>query len=267
MPESQEPNAENPREIIAGASEESLLHETELTASPELKEETAVADEPVTAEGEAILDEPVAVAAEVQLTKNEKQAFKKTKKQRFFDPHETVRADSLAGAPLATFKQRFIAYAIDFIIVGTFSALALALITYLIIDVWHVPGTFLHVTQGPVKMEGKLEMDKTNDFIEALSVLIYFGLSVWLTNGLTLGKRIMRIRIVSLTHERITLWQSCERALGYGASALEAGFGFFQFFIYKNRTCVHDRIAETIVVQEVRIKEPSVKKEKSQAKK
>jgi uncharacterized RDD family membrane protein YckC len=42
--------------------------------------------------------------------------------------------------------------------------------------------------------------------------------------------------------------------LGYGASALEAGFGFFQYFLQPNRACVHDRIAETIVVKEPREK-------------
>jgi hypothetical protein len=43
-----------------------------------------------------------------------------------------------------------------------------------------------------------------------------------------------------------------ERALGYGASALEGGFGFVQYFIHGNHCCVHDRIAETIVVKEPR---------------
>jgi hypothetical protein len=47
-------------------------------------------------------------------------------------------------------------------------------------------------------------------------------------------------------------WQAIERALGYGASALECGFGFIQYFLYKNHTCVHDRIAETIVVKDVK---------------
>ncbi len=42
------------------------------------------------------------------------------------------------------------------------------------------------------------------------------------------------------------------QALGYGASALEGGFGFIQFFLHHNRQCVHDRIAETIVVKEQR---------------
>jgi uncharacterized RDD family membrane protein YckC len=59
----------------------------------------------------------------------------------------------------------------------------------------------------------------------------------------------MGIRIVSLSHERISLWHSVERALGYGASLLEAGSGFFQYGVHPNKQTVHDRIAETIVVR------------------
>jgi hypothetical protein len=43
-----------------------------------------------------------------------------------------------------------------------------------------------------------------------------------------------------------------ERGLGYGASALEGGFGFFQYFLNPNHQCAHDRLAETIVVRELR---------------
>jgi hypothetical protein len=128
------------------------------------------------------------------------------------------------------------------------------LINYLLISVWHVQEHLLDLSKEHVHMHAQVEFEKINETVQAIAMLLYFGLSVWRTNGLTLGKRILRIRVVSLTHERITLWQSCERALGYGASALEAGFGFFQFFIYPNRTCVHDRIAETIVVQEPKVK-------------
>lgn len=74
--------------------------------------------------------------------------------------------------------------------------------------------------------------------------MTYFG------NGKTLGKKLLKIRVVSLTHSKITLFQAIERALGYGASFLELGFGFMQFFINPNRRTVHDRIAETIVVDE-----------------
>ena len=60
----------------------------------------------------------------------------------------------------------------------------------------------------------------------------------------------LRIRVVSLMHRHLSLWHSIERALGYAAAFLEAGFGFFQFFIHPYRRCVQDRIAETIVVTE-----------------
>ena len=52
------------------------------------------------------------------------------------------------------------------------------------------------------------------------------------------------------TNERLSLWHSIERALGYAASALEFGFGFMQYFVHPNRRTVHDRIAETIVVDD-----------------
>ena len=84
-----------------------------------------------------------------------------------------------------------------------------------------------------------------------LAVLIaYFGLATFLGQGQTPGKRLLRIRVVSLTHGHVSLWHALERALGYSASALELGFGFLQYFIHPNRQTVHDRIAETIVVKE-----------------
>jgi hypothetical protein len=81
---------------------------------------------------------------------------------------------------------------------------------------------------------------------------LYFGLSNYFGNGRTPGKRLLGIRAVSLVHHRLSLWHSFERALGYGASMLELGFGFVQFFIHPNRRTVHDRIAETIVIRERR---------------
>lgn len=91
--------------------------------------------------------------------------------------------------------------------------------------------------------------------------MFYFGLATYFGKGRTPGKRIMKIRVVSLVHDRLSLWHSIERALGYAASALE--FGFMQYFVHPNRRTVHDRIAETIVVDDrptraVDTDEPSV---------
>ena len=96
----------------------------------------------------------------------------------------------------------------------------------------------------------KFEFHTLTHVAWAVWLVLYFGLFAWRTNGLTPGKRLFRIRVASLTHERITLWQAIERALGYGATALEGGFGFLQYFTHPNHCCVRDRIAETIVVME-----------------
>jgi hypothetical protein len=52
------------------------------------------------------------------------------------------------------------------------------------------------------------------------------------------------------------------RSLGYGASALEGGFGFIQYITHPNAQTVHDRIAETIVVNGLR---PALSQDRSSA--
>ena len=163
-----------------------------------------------------------------------------------FNPHESARADSLAGVPLAPFGRRLAAYLIDMILVfGTYGP-AMAGLRYLLFDLLGMREDLYRSAHVQVRFEFHM----VTEVAWVLWLVLYFGLSVWKTNGLTLGKRALRIRVVSLTHERITFWQSMERALGYGASALEAGFGFLQYFLYPNHRCVHDRIAETIVIQD-----------------
>jgi uncharacterized RDD family membrane protein YckC len=80
--------------------------------------------------------------------------------------------------------------------------------------------------------------------------VLYCGVLLWAGKGRTPGKRLLKIRVVSLAHRHITFWHAVERALGYGAAALELGFGFVQFFIHPYRRCAQDRLAETIVVTE-----------------
>jgi uncharacterized RDD family membrane protein YckC len=163
--------------------------------------------------------------------------MKKTRRALLFDPHETARANALKGAPLASFGRRAGAFAID---------LFLVLVTYIPVEIGR---QYLMLSWQHRKLDIHVNFD-FHDPGNVVWLLLYFGLFAWLTNGLTPGKRLMRIRIVSLTHAKIGCWQAMERALGYGASVLEGGFGFVQYFIHPNRCCVHDRIAETIVVSE-----------------
>jgi uncharacterized RDD family membrane protein YckC len=162
---------------------------------------------------------------------------------RAYQPHATGRMEELRGLPLATFTSRAAAFLIDFVVILIVYAPAMVLIQWLI-----------------SRRDPNLHVDLRWDFHEpsnVVFVVLYFGLTLYLGNGRTLGKRLMGIRVVSLVHDRITFWQSIERALGYGASMLEAGFGFLQYFTNSNRCCVHDRIAETIVVRERAAKVPA----------
>lgn len=167
---------------------------------------------------------------------------------RTFDPHRTGRTHALGGAPLATFRQRSAAILIDFVLIALIWIPAKMAIQYLIRQKLHIGEEIYRSASGHVTAH--FDLERMLDLGWTAALVLYFGVFVRITNGLTPGKRLMRIRVVSLEHARISRWQAIERALGYGASALEGGFGFIQYFLYKNHTCVHDRIAETIVVQE-----------------
>jgi len=141
----------------------------------------------------------------------------------------------LEGVELASFARRAGALGIDFVaMVAVFLAIAIP-----IAKVW---GEAHHA-------DVHLDFKPFENWYSTITPVVYFGLAVWLTNGRTLGKWLTGIRIVSLVHERITFWHSLERALGYGASLLEAGSGFLQYLVHPTRQTVHDRIAETIVVR------------------
>jgi uncharacterized RDD family membrane protein YckC len=93
-----------------------------------------------------------------------------------------------------------------------------------------------------------------------LIVMLYWRAANYFGNRRTPGKWVARTRALSLTSERLGLWQALERSLGYGAAVLEGGLGFVQFFWDRNRMCAQDRLAETIVVDERKTKssEPAV---------
>ena len=144
--------------------------------------------------------------------------------------------DELNGLPLASFKRRALAYGIDLAIVAAMGMMLHG----------------VHIRSGEeaacgsswVALGSKLS-EKVQELAESV---LYFGIALKLGKGQTPGKYLMKIRVVSLTQHGISWWTAIERALGYGASLLEGGFGFFQYYLNKNRMCVHDRIAETIVI-------------------
>lgn len=163
-----------------------------------------------------------------------------------YDAHETHRMHALDGRELASFGARAAALAIDFAIAG---ALFVALFAVAGIPLYRAlrRAGLIH-PHGDVM----LHVNFFHNWYSVVWLVLYFGLATYWGDGSTPGKRLMRIRVLSLVHDRLSLWHAIERALGYGASALEFGFGFLQYFIHPNRRTVHDRIAETIVVADPR---------------
>jgi uncharacterized RDD family membrane protein YckC len=171
------------------------------------------------------------------------------RKAGIFNPHETRRAQALGGLPLAPFGRRFSAVAIDFFILVLSNAPVKLALQYFITQKLHIGEDLYHASNhyGHIKVQFSMEM--TLEVLWVLWLVLYFGLFLRFTDGRTPGKSLLRIRVVSLTHDRLSFWQSVERALGYGASALEGGLGFLQYFLNPNHQCAHDRLAETIVVR------------------
>ncbi len=156
-----------------------------------------------------------------------------------YTSHATHRMQELDGRRLAPFGRRVLAFGLDFL-------LAITLVMLLVLGGTQLAAR-LHLM--PADAHVHLEFD-FHHWYSVLSLVVYFGLTTFYGNGQTPGKRLTRIRVVSTLHPRLSLWHSLERALGYGASALELGFGFLQYFIAENRQTVHDRIAATVVVVE-----------------
>ena len=148
--------------------------------------------------------------------------------------HETPAELALEGLPLASFGRRAAAYVIDLIVIGLIIAAMVG--GYM---GWRVFVLGQH--------QLNLEAD-THDLGNLITVVLYHAAFAYFTNGRTPGKWAAGIRVVSLTGPQLGMWQSVERALGYGAAMLEGGLGFAQYFWSPNRMCAQDRLAETIVV-------------------
>jgi uncharacterized RDD family membrane protein YckC len=138
----------------------------------------------------------------------------------------------LQGVQLASFRSRALAFLID------------TLIVLIIVLLPKLPAIISALESKP---DSGLVIS-TGDFTAAIVWIAYFALATYLGKGATIGKRLLGIKIVSLMHNRLTLWHCIERALGYATSLLEGGFGFVQYFKHPNHQTTHDRIANTIVV-------------------
>jgi uncharacterized RDD family membrane protein YckC len=159
-----------------------------------------------------------------------------------YHAHEIQRMIDLDGVELSSFIRRAAAFFLD-----------LAAAAVLFIPVASLIEMFL-LKAGLMNENTEIIFALNLNWYSIAWTVLYYGLATYIGNGKTPGKWVLGIRVISLVHKRITLWHSVERALGYGASLLEFGFGFIQYFIHPNKRTLHDRIGETIVVREIKHK-------------
>jgi len=148
---------------------------------------------------------------------------------------------------LASIRKRFVAFLVDWIILVL---MYLCIITLL--SLFDLTITDINV-HGIFEVELEVENAQAYfitflKFLFGLLPVFYFALSLYFWRGKTVGKWLLRLKVLSLYHERPGLWHCIERSLGYFASALECGFGFIQAYWNPNRMTLHDKIGETIVV-------------------
>ena len=149
---------------------------------------------------------------------------------------------------LATIPGRILAISIDLIIIVLIFIFIGKIFDWIDLGITNIKLTnFFHID-----IEAKNMSEKKILFIKTclgFVPIIYFAISNYITNGQSIGKKILGIKIISIYHHRIGLWHCIERSLGYVASTLELGIGFYQVFWNPNRMTLHDRIAETIVIK------------------
>ncbi len=172
------------------------------------------------------------------------------KQNKFLERKEWFNVDDVI---LASIKRRFFAVLIDLVII-----ILLYLIIVLILYWCGIKVLHLQINQfKETEISTSHPDDPINPVLKKFLAVIpslYYILITYFTNGYTVGKRLLGIRIISIYHHRINLWHCIERTLGYALSALEAGFGFIQALWNPNKMALHDRIAETIVVRRKSIK-------------
>jgi len=112
--------------------------------------------------------------------------------------------------------------------------------------------------------EAELEVEKNRGIIHTILRLLddlglglgwsglYFTFLTAFLKGRTPGKRLLGIRVVRLDGNALTYWVAFERFGGYAASLFTGMEGFLRILWDRNRQCLEDKLAETVVIRETK---------------
>ena len=81
---------------------------------------------------------------------------------------------------------------------------------------------------------------------------LYFTFLTAFFRGRTPGKRVLGIRVLRLDGGALSYWIAFERFGGYAASLFTGMEGFLRILWDRNRQCLQDKLAETVVIRETK---------------
>ncbi len=95
--------------------------------------------------------------------------------------------------------------------------------------------------------------DRLMEFLDDIGAglgwgIVYFSLLPAWWGGQTVGKKLLRLRVVELTGKPMTVMRCLKRYGGYAAGLATGGLGFLQILWDPNRQGLHDKAAHTAVL-------------------
>lgn len=79
--------------------------------------------------------------------------------------------------------------------------------------------------------------------------VFYFTLLTGWGHGQTIGKKLMKIKVIQLDGRELSFWDAFSRQGGYGAGFATGLIGFLQVFWDPNRQAIQDKVASTVVIK------------------
>jgi uncharacterized RDD family membrane protein YckC len=79
--------------------------------------------------------------------------------------------------------------------------------------------------------------------------VFYFTLLTGWGHGQTIGKKLLKIKVIQLDGRELSFWDAFSRQGGYGAGFATGLIGFLQVFWDPNRQAIQDKVASTVVIK------------------
>jgi uncharacterized RDD family membrane protein YckC len=132
----------------------------------------------------------------------------------------------------ASFDQRLVASVIDYLIVLAF---------YVVIML----ALYLFLAQNSFRIVGIIGI-----ILQPISKLIYCSIAEASLKQATIGKRLMDVKVTDLKGYRLSLANSFGRNFAKIISMLTLCFGYLYLFLNKKQQCLHDVMADALVVKQ-----------------